>query len=57
MKIDYIKEINKSRVYDVAKKHQFHLLNKISEKYENTIFLKREDLQPIFSFKMSWSVQ
>ena len=51
MKIDYIKEINKSRVYDVAKKTPISLLNKISEKYENTIFLKREDLQPIFSFK------
>lgn len=51
MKINYIKEINNSRVYDVADKTPISLLNKISTKYDNTIFLKREDLQPIFSFK------
>jgi len=51
MKTDYIKEINESRVYDVAEKTPISLLSKISEKYDNLIFLKREDLQPIFSFK------
>ena len=51
MKTDYIKEINESRVYDVAEKTPISLLSKISEKYGNLIFLKREDLQPIFSFK------
>jgi len=51
MNINYIKEINESRVYDVAEKTPVSLLNKISAKYNNTIYLKREDLQPIFSFK------
>ena len=51
MKINYIKEINESNVYDVAEKTPLTLLTKISTKYENTIYLKREDLQPIFSFK------
>ena len=51
MKINYIKEIDDSKVYDVAEKTPISLLNKISTKYNNTIFLKREDLQPIFSFK------
>ena len=51
MNINYIKEINNSRVYDVAKKTPITLLNKISSKYNNTVYLKREDLQPIFSFK------
>ena len=51
MKINYIKEIDGSKVYDVAEKTPISLLNKISTKYSNTIFLKREDLQPIFSFK------
>ena len=51
MKINYIKEIDDSKVYDVAEKTPISLLNKISTKYNNTVFLKREDLQPIFSFK------
>ena len=51
MNINYIKEINESRVYDVAEKTPVSLLNKISAKYNNTIYLKREDLHPIFSFK------
>ena len=51
MNINYIKEINESRVYDVAEKTPVSLLNKMSAKYSNKIYLKREDLQPIFSFK------
>ena len=51
MKINYIKEIDDSKVYDVAEKTPISLLNKISTKYSNNVFLKREDLQPIFSFK------
>ena len=51
MDINYIKEIDESRVYDVAERTPITPLNKISQKYSNTIHLKREDLQPIFSFK------
>ena len=51
MKIDYINEIENSNVYDVAQVTPITFLSKISQKYENRIHLKREDLQPIFSFK------
>ena len=51
MNINYIKEINESRVYDVSAKTPISLLNKMSLQYGNEIYLKREDLQPIFSFK------
>jgi len=51
MGTDYIKEIENSNVYDVAKVTPISFLNKISSKYKNKIYLKREDLQPIFSFK------
>ena len=51
MKIDYIKEIDNSKVYDVSKKTPITFLNKISTKYDNKVYLKREDLQSIFSFK------
>ena len=51
MKIDYIDEIENSNVYDVAQVTPITFLSKISQKYENRIHLKREDLQPIFSFK------
>ena len=51
MKIDYINEIENSNVYDVARVTPITFLSKISQKYENRIHLKREDLQPIFSFK------
>ena len=51
MKIDYIKEIDNSKVYDVSKKTPITFLNKISTKYGNKVYLKREDLQSIFSFK------
>ncbi len=51
MKINYIKEIDNSKVYDVAKKTPISLLNKISAKYDNSIYMKREDMQSIFSFK------
>ena len=51
MKINYIKEIDNSKVYDVSKKTPITFLNKISTKYGNKVYLKREDLQSIFSFK------
>jgi len=49
--MDYINEIENSNVYDVAQVTPITFLSKISQKYENRIYLKREDLQPIFSFK------
>lgn len=48
---DYLKLILNARVYDVAIESPLHLANKLSIKLGNKIYLKREDLQPIFSFK------
>jgi threonine dehydratase len=41
-----------SRVYDVADETPFEPAARLSERLGNEIVLKREDLQPIFSFKV-----
>ena len=47
----YLKLINEASVYDVAiDSPTTHAIN-LSLKGKNNIYLKREDLQPIFSFK------
>lgn len=46
-----IQLIDSANVYDVAIKTPTTFANNLSAKLENDIFLKREDLQPIFSFK------
>ncbi len=52
MKNDYVKRINEARVYDVAKKSPLEFQTHLSSRFHNQIFLKREDLQPVFSFKL-----
>jgi len=52
MKHDYVKRINEARVYDVAKKTPLEFQTHLSARFQNQIFLKREDLQPVFSFKL-----
>ncbi len=47
----YIKLINDASVYDVAIKTPITFAPNLTAKEGNNIFLKREDLQPIFSFK------
>ncbi len=48
----YIKKILEARVYDVAIETPIHQAPFLSERLENHVFLKREDLQPVFSFKI-----
>ena len=48
----YIDLIAKSKVYDVAKNTPISLAANLSSKLNNEVFLKREDMQPIFSFKI-----
>jgi len=48
----YIERILKARVYDVAKETPLERANGLSERLGNEVFLKREDLQPVFSFKL-----
>lgn len=48
----YVKKILNSRVYDVAVETPIHAAPFLSERLDNTVLLKREDLQPVFSFKI-----
>jgi threonine dehydratase len=48
----YLERILTARVYDVAKETPLELATSLSERHHNRILLKREDLQPIFSFKI-----
>lgn len=41
-----------ARVYDVAIQTPLEVAQKLSDRLDNTIMLKREDLQPVFSFKL-----
>ena len=52
MKNKLIEKILTARVYDVANETPLELAKSLSKRYENTIHLKREDLQPVFSFKL-----
>ncbi|MDR2820700.1 MAG: threonine ammonia-lyase, biosynthetic [Desulfovibrio sp.] len=47
-----IKKILNARVYDVAIKSPLEGMPRLSARLGNHIFLKREDLQPVFSFKL-----
>ena len=49
---DYIKKILSAQVYDVAIESPLDTASHLSLKLGNTIWLKREDLQPVFSFKL-----
>lgn len=48
----YIKKILTARVYDVASETPLDPLPRLSERLGNRLRLKREDLQPVFSFKL-----
>ena len=48
----YIERILRARVYDVAQDSPLTRANNLSRRLGNEVFLKREDLQPVFSFKL-----
>lgn len=48
----YIKEILSARVYDVAIESPVQRAPALSRRLGNQVLLKREDLQPVFSFKL-----
>lgn len=48
----YLKKILNAKVYDVAKESDFEVAKRLSERINNTVLLKREDQQPVFSFKL-----
>ena len=49
---DYLQKILRARVYDVAVETPLEEAKKLSHKLKNRVFFKREDLQPVFSFKL-----
>ena len=49
---DYIERILRARVYDVALESPLDPAPRLSRRLGNTVLLKREDLQPVFSFKL-----
>jgi threonine dehydratase len=49
---DYLERILKARVYDVAIETPLEYAARLSRRLSNRVLLKREDLQPVFSFKL-----
>lgn len=52
MAINYTEKIQNSHVYDVAKKTPLQFQPNLSARINNRVLLKREDMQPVFSFKL-----
>ncbi|MDG2107087.1 MAG: threonine ammonia-lyase, biosynthetic [Woeseiaceae bacterium] len=50
--INYLELIRNADVYDVAIKSPLELASALSKRANNRILMKREDLQPVFSFKL-----
>lgn len=48
----YIKRILDARVYDVARETPVDQAMLLSGRFNNRVYLKREDLQPVYSFKL-----
>ena len=49
---DYLKRILTARVYDVARETALEPARSLSRRLSNQVLLKREDQQPVFSFKL-----
>ena len=49
---NYLQRILKARVYDVAIETPLEKAQNLSNRLNNFIWLKREDLQEVFSFKL-----
>ena len=49
---NYLERILKAKVYDVAIESPLDAAPRLSRRLGNEVFLKREDLQPVFSFKI-----
>ena len=52
MPIDYLQKILTAKVYDVAIETPLELAPTLSRRLGNRVLLKREDQQPVFSFKL-----
>jgi threonine dehydratase len=52
MTTDYLQKILTARVYDVAVESPLEFAPLLSERMDNQIYYKREDIQSVFSFKL-----
>ena len=52
MPVDYLQKILTAKVYDVAVETPLELAPTLSRRLGNRVLLKREDEQPVFSFKL-----
>ncbi len=52
MNPNYIEKILRAKVYDVAEETPLDWAPTLSDRLNNRVYLKREDLQPVFSFKL-----
>jgi threonine dehydratase len=49
---DYLERILNAQVYDVAIETPLDFATNLSRRLDNRLYLKREDMQPVFSFKI-----
>jgi threonine dehydratase len=52
MSPDYLQRVLKARVYDVAIESPLEAAPRLSQRLGSRVLFKREDLQPVFSFKL-----
>ena len=52
MQENYVDRILKAKVYDVAVETSLDIAPRLSKRLHNRVLFKREDLQPVFSFKI-----
>jgi threonine dehydratase len=52
MENDYLRRILTAKVYDVAQETPLEAARGLSRRLGHTVLLKREDMQPVFSFKL-----
>ena len=52
MQADYLEKVLNARVYDVAEETPLEVAPGLSAACGNTVLIKREDMQPVFSFKL-----
>ncbi|MEO1203774.1 MAG: threonine ammonia-lyase, biosynthetic, partial [Pseudomonadota bacterium] len=50
--INYVELVDEARVYDVAIESPLEVAHKLSDRLGNRVLMKREDLQPVHSFKL-----
>ena len=49
---DYLERVLKARVYDIAVETPLEIAPRLTRRLGNEVLFKREDLQPVFSFKV-----